>query len=278
MIPEQAIILCAGLGTRLGRISKKIPKAMLPLLDSRLIDLQIEYLNKQGIKNIFVNTHHFAEDLEKHIKNNHPQVRILHEKVLLGSGGAFHNLLREGVTGNILALNADTLYFTQKKLFEIFQNTDHHQLLSMSCEESSSYNRLETNDDNQLIGISPPEDKKSQITFSGMSIINLNKLEYTSGPSSFFSSVCVPGNKNVSVIQKFGNYEFYDFGTIQDYAVSFKRLISQIANGQGLWMEYFPRWSQQSHLVNREQIILKMLPNYSEALDLSKNDLLHSPS
>jgi NDP-sugar pyrophosphorylase family protein len=275
MIPSQALILCAGMGTRLGRISSIIPKAMLPLFDKRLIDYQIEYLYQVGVTDIYINVFHLAESLERHVLKHYKNIKIVKEENLLGSGGVFHNLKRLGVKGKILAINVDTLYFIERKLNEVFSASENHQLLSMTCEPGATYNRMEADASGKLQRITGYQESKSSITFSGMSLINLDILHYQEGVSSFFSSVCIPGIGNVSVVQEFGLYEFYDFGTIQDYALSFKKLTSSIATSSGLWKQHFPAWEKMVRVDRQDQVVLELTDHCHVELDLIKGELSH---
>jgi len=275
MIPDQAFILCAGLGTRLERISKVIPKAMLPLFDTRLVDIQINYLNQIGIKNIYINVHHHAELFEEHLKENYPQAHILREPTLLGSGGAFHNIVRAGVQGKILALNVDTLYFFEKNLSLLFRDTESHQLLSQKCDSASGYNRLMIDEQGKLLDIVKPSQLSSDLTFSGLSVINLDTLVNIPGVSQFFESVCVPGKGNTEIVTNYGDSEIYDFGTIKDYASSYQKLTSAIRSNAGLWRKYFPDWHKKIEKIIENRILLKLTSSESEELDLVKGELTH---
>jgi len=67
----KAVILAAGIGSRLGKLTKDKPKCMLPILGNmKLIDYQIESLKKIGIKerNIFVIGGYRLEILKEHLK------------------------------------------------------------------------------------------------------------------------------------------------------------------------------------------------------------------
>lgn len=68
----QAVILAGGKGTRLGKLGKKIPKAMVRINDKPFIDLIIEQLKKEGIKKFLILTGYKKEiiqDYYKKIKN-----------------------------------------------------------------------------------------------------------------------------------------------------------------------------------------------------------------
>lgn len=66
----QAMIFSAGLGTRFKPWTDKHPKALAVVNGKSLLQRNIEYLQQNGIKDIIVNVHHFAEQIEEAIVEN----------------------------------------------------------------------------------------------------------------------------------------------------------------------------------------------------------------
>ena len=66
----KAMILAAGLGTRLKPFTENHPKALLPVNGKSLLQRNVEYLHSFGINNIIVNVHHFAVQIITAIKEN----------------------------------------------------------------------------------------------------------------------------------------------------------------------------------------------------------------
>ncbi|MBP8115146.1 MAG: NTP transferase domain-containing protein [Chitinophagaceae bacterium] len=66
----KAMIFSAGLGTRFKPWTDKHPKALAIVNDKSLLQRNIEYLQAFGIKDIIVNVHHFASQIEKAIEKN----------------------------------------------------------------------------------------------------------------------------------------------------------------------------------------------------------------
>jgi mannose-1-phosphate guanylyltransferase/phosphomannomutase len=91
----KAVILCAGMGSRLGTLTKDVPKPMLPLNGKPLLAYTIGHLMKFGIFDIAINTHYFAEQITNCFKNGYSFGARLHysyEKELLGTAGALIKL------------------------------------------------------------------------------------------------------------------------------------------------------------------------------------------
>ena len=66
----KAMILAAGLGTRLKPFTEKHPKALFPVNGKSLLQRNIEYLQAVGVQDIIVNVHHFADQIINTIKEN----------------------------------------------------------------------------------------------------------------------------------------------------------------------------------------------------------------
>jgi MurNAc alpha-1-phosphate uridylyltransferase len=66
----QAMIFSAGLGTRFKPWTDSHPKALAFVIDKSLLQRNIEYLQSYGIKDVIVNVHHFADQVEEAVKKN----------------------------------------------------------------------------------------------------------------------------------------------------------------------------------------------------------------
>jgi MurNAc alpha-1-phosphate uridylyltransferase len=110
----KAMILAAGFGTRLKPFTEHHPKALAPVNGKSLLEINIRNLQKFGIKDIVVNVHHFAEQIEEAINFNkgfgsNVVVSDERDEVLETGGGlkrAAH-LLRD--SEDILVMNVDIL-------------------------------------------------------------------------------------------------------------------------------------------------------------------------
>ena len=87
---RQAMILAAGLGTRLKPLTDTMPKALVPVGGKPLLDLNIRKLQEQGYDRFVVNIHHFAQQIVDHVAQQDyaPLVRFSDETDgLLETGG-----------------------------------------------------------------------------------------------------------------------------------------------------------------------------------------------
>lgn len=85
------MILAAGLGTRLRPITDSVPKALVKIGNTTLLEICINRLKSQGISNIIINVHHFEEQIINFLaENNNFGVNISisdERKKLLDTGG-----------------------------------------------------------------------------------------------------------------------------------------------------------------------------------------------
>src|SRR5450830_907814 len=85
----RALLLAAGLGTRLRPLTDFLPKCLVPINGRPLLDYWIENLVTQGIDEILINTHYYAAQVNAYIQQStwHKQVTLIYEDHLLGTAG-----------------------------------------------------------------------------------------------------------------------------------------------------------------------------------------------
>ncbi|MFH1724914.1 MAG: NDP-sugar synthase [Elusimicrobiota bacterium] len=86
----RAIVLAAGLATRMRPLTDRIPKALIPVLGRPLLGAILDNLAAAGADPIVVNTHHLAGRIEEFAARLPGRERVVlsHEPLILGSGGA----------------------------------------------------------------------------------------------------------------------------------------------------------------------------------------------
>ena len=85
-----AIILCGGLSTRLGEITKTIPKILLEVGGKTVLDWQLDKLKRAGIDTVVFAAGHLSDVLKKEVGEERNGIKIIYaiEKEKLGTGGA----------------------------------------------------------------------------------------------------------------------------------------------------------------------------------------------
>jgi N-acetyl-alpha-D-muramate 1-phosphate uridylyltransferase len=124
-VPKSAMVLAAGLGTRMRPISDSMPKPLIEIGGHTLLDRAIDRLAEAGVEEIVVNVHYKAEMVKAQLAaRTQPQIRISRETELLETGGGVANAL--ALLGEVFFVaNADVLWLdgvedTLKRLASAF--------------------------------------------------------------------------------------------------------------------------------------------------------------
>ena len=109
---RKAMILAAGLGTRMRPITDTLPKPLVKVDGTALIDHLIAPLTEAGVTEIVVNVHHLAGMMEQHLTpRTQPRVHISDERAqLLDSGGGVKKALVHFDREAFFILNADSFW------------------------------------------------------------------------------------------------------------------------------------------------------------------------
>ncbi len=108
----KAIILAGGKGTRLKPITDYIPKPMVPINNIPIIELQIRYLKKFGVRDFIICTGYKTEQIENFLKaknNLGVKIRYSIEKTPLGTGGAIKKAAKFIKEKSFLVMNGDVI-------------------------------------------------------------------------------------------------------------------------------------------------------------------------
>ena len=140
---KQAMILAAGLGTRLKPLTDTMPKALVPVNGTPLLDLNIRRLMEQGYDRFVVNIHHFAQQIIDHVRQQDyaPLVHFSDEtEQLLETGGGLkkaQGLFRDDQP--ILIHNVDILDNVDYEWFARQHEADEDAVLLVSQRKTKRY-------------------------------------------------------------------------------------------------------------------------------------------
>ena len=212
----------------MGSIGKKLPKVLWPVFEKSLLELQVAYARSLGAEKIYINLHYMGKEIEDFCRSKFvfEGVTFLWEKPeILDIGGAIHNLAAQPeikYKGKLLVLNADQFFYLKKEdLQKILAPYEKSECLLFTYKVNSTlgYNALEVDENRNVQGIIKNQDlpqNKTIETYTGISYIDLSKLEKRNGSSAFFDSVCDFKEKNIPAIS-LENMDYWDFGTIKRY-------------------------------------------------------------
>jgi MurNAc alpha-1-phosphate uridylyltransferase len=111
-IPRRAMVLAAGLGTRMRPYNGQVPKPLVAVGGKALIDYVLDRLADAGVERAVVNVHHLADQIERHLAHRtRPQIVISDEReALLGTGGGPVKALPQLGGAPFFHVNSDTIW------------------------------------------------------------------------------------------------------------------------------------------------------------------------
>ncbi|MFZ1519013.1 MAG: nucleotidyltransferase family protein [Ignavibacteriaceae bacterium] len=180
----QAMILAAGLGTRLKPITESIPKALVEVNGKTLLEIAIRKLIENDFRKIIINTHHFSNKVKEFLDRNTYAAEIIisdESDLLLDTGGGLKHAQKYFDDSPLLVHNVDIISnLDLKEFYQYHLSDDSVASLVVSKRISSRY--LLFNDDNTLCGwedvkknekiIIRDKDNLYQFAFNGIHILN----------------------------------------------------------------------------------------------------------
>jgi MurNAc alpha-1-phosphate uridylyltransferase len=112
MAIKQAMILAAGLGTRLRPITDKTPKPLVPVGGKPMLDYVLALLKREHVETVAINVHHHADQMENYLASYRDAKIVLSDEreALLDSGGGLAKGLSLLSPGPTFVLNADLFW------------------------------------------------------------------------------------------------------------------------------------------------------------------------
>jgi len=115
----KALLLAAGLGTRMKPMTNKVPKCLAPINGKPLLDIWLDNLTKVGIKSFLINTHHLADKVKIHTSKNihRERINLAYEETLLGTAGTLRSNISFFNNQDGLLIHADNYCLADFKEF-----------------------------------------------------------------------------------------------------------------------------------------------------------------
>ena len=174
----KALILAAGLGTRMQPLTLKTPKPLIKIGERNLLERSINLLIEHGIKELVINVHHLADQIENFIKNKDLKIKITisdERNKLLDTGGGILKGTESFGDDPFIVINPDTVWSSTYKnelnlLEELYSKTKKICLLVVekSLSFDSTFKGDFNVDDNNRIS----RNSTNQFIFTGMQILN----------------------------------------------------------------------------------------------------------
>jgi len=143
---RQAVILAGGKGTRLGEITRKVPKPMLPIADRPFLDYLIEMIERHGYEDILLLGGYLGEVLEAAYDGRRiggATIRVMRENAPLGTAGAL-TVAGDALDPRFLMMNGDAFFDINLRALEQAsdQNGAMATLALRSVENAARYGRV----------------------------------------------------------------------------------------------------------------------------------------
>ena len=173
-----ALILCAGYGKRLQPITNDIPKPLLKVKNTNLLDNALNFVQSLGISNIKINTFYLSEKIQNFIESkNYPlNIDIVSDgEKILDTGGGIFNLIKQSEDEDFLILNPDTLWNsnyinTFNKMEKYYFKNNVKNLLMVVNKNKSFDNRFKG--DFSLNKNKLSKEIKNEFIYTGCQILN----------------------------------------------------------------------------------------------------------
>jgi NDP-sugar pyrophosphorylase family protein len=186
----KAIVLAAGLGTRLRPLTDDGPKALVTVAGRTMLEITLSRLRSFGINEVIVNVHHFANSIIDYLETNGNfgmRIEISREEVLLDTGGGLKQaawfFLEDGKRKDepFLVHNVDVLSTIDLARMVRFHR-EHNALATLAVQQRDTSRPLLFNEQGQLCGRRPnrdaavewalPVQQVSSLAFCGIHVVS----------------------------------------------------------------------------------------------------------
>jgi aminoglycoside/choline kinase family phosphotransferase/GTP:adenosylcobinamide-phosphate guanylyltransferase len=231
----KAMILAAGLGTRLLPLTKKTPKPLFPILGQPLIDILVRRLQDTGCEAVIINTHHLAEKIDQFVKGQDYGIPVhtRYEPTILGTGGAIKNVEDFWDEKPFMVVNSDV--FTNIDLAQIHAfHLSQQNPATLVLHDCPPFNHVWIDPEDHVVGFGqrepcpppPPQPllgagtRLRQLAFTGIQVLDPWVLDFIP-PGAHYGIIDAYCDMIRSGITPKGciaqNHYWHDIGTMAGY-------------------------------------------------------------
>jgi NDP-sugar pyrophosphorylase family protein len=175
----KAMILAAGLGTRLRPLTNDRPKALVEVARRTLLDITLSRLRTFGVREVIINVHYFADMVVDYLKKNDNfgmRIEISREEILLDTGGglkrAAHFFLDKASHSDepFILHNVDVISTIDLGRMLLF-HAEHHALATLAVQERETSRYLLFDQQFQLCGRLSGRDQQAEFVRSSEKLL-----------------------------------------------------------------------------------------------------------
>jgi len=192
----KAMVLAAGLGTRLQPLTNTRPKALVELNGHTLLEINLLLLRAFGIRDVIINVHHFPDMIVDYLKSNDNfgmHIEISREDVLLDTGGGLKKAgwFFEGSPDEPFVFhNVDVITTIDLQRMLEF-HTQNRPLATLAVQNRKTSRYLLFDEHSRLCGRSPsPDPQYHSLGFSGIHVISPRLLSLMPDEEIFSIITC----------------------------------------------------------------------------------------
>ena len=221
----RAVLLAAGLGTRLRPLTDTVPKCLVPIKGKPLLDIWVESLLQAGVQRILVNLHYKHELVEDHIASAayREKVETVFEPELLGTAGTLvaNRNFFQGKDG--MFIHADN--YSEVDLSQLIK---HHiqrpknclmTMLAFRTDTPQTCGILELDDQNilQKMYEKSPENH-GNLANGAMYVLSAELITNLTNETDFSNQVIPKYLRKIFVVET--DRTFIDIGTLETYQIA----------------------------------------------------------
>ncbi len=217
----KAMIMAAGFGTRLRPLTDKIPKALVPVVNIPVLERNIRYLGRYGVRDIIINAHYHSDLIREFAASLSIQgvsLTLSPEKTILGTGGGLANCRAFLEDDTFVVINSDIL--TNVDLDKaVGSHMESGNSATMVLHDCTCFNQIDTTG-NRVKTIHKTV-APGRLAFTGIHVLEPEVFDLLPGEGyADIISVCYnPMLESGRPVNAFiaSHHYWYDIGTIESY-------------------------------------------------------------
>jgi len=217
----KAMILAAGLGTRLRPLTANRPKALIPVANKPIIGRTIDYLKGHGVKKLVVNAHHHYQQIVDYLDGGKAfglMIDVRVEPEILGTGGGIKNTADFWDDEPFIVINSDIL--TNINLEHAYAyHRKSGSLITLILHDCEPFNQIDVDSNGNITHISQ-KIGKGRLAFTGIHIMEPEILSHI--PDGRFSDIIdcylklIQSGRSIRAYMSEGHY-WRDIGSVNSY-------------------------------------------------------------
>jgi len=213
----KAMVLAAGLGTRLRPLTDNRPKALVEIGGRTLLEITLGRLREFGVQEVIVNVHHFADMMVEYLKTKNNfgmRIEVSREEVLLDTGGGLKKAswFFRGDSEPFVLHNVDVLSTIDLRRMREYHD-EHRALATMAIQHRPTSRPLMFSSNLEFHGRGPG------FAFSGIHVISpaLLPLLTEDGVFSIIDSYVRLASQGQKILGfRADEYDWRDVGRLKD--------------------------------------------------------------